>query len=148
MGRGQKRMQIFSFVLLGGLLFCSMGLKADENSMGLIFMETPKSDQDASAFFGSLDFDKDGSVDEAEFRSRRMYNFGHRDQNKDDVITKDEVPSFSQKIFDEIDTDGDGKITAFEFHQGTPNQFKALDLNGDNKITVDELDAAFKKYAK
>ena len=99
---------------------------------------------DAKRIFEIVDINKDGLVDQIEYRLNKMDVFFSRDENRDRHLSREELSNMSAATFSAIDKDGDNLMSAFEFNQADIAKFEALDLNDDGSITFDEF-VAFRK---
>lgn len=99
---------------------------------------------DAKRIFEIVDINKDGLVDQIEYRLNKMDVFFSRDKNRDRYLSREELSKMSAVTFGAIDKDGDNLISGFEFNQADISKFEAIDLNDDGSITFDEF-VAFRK---
>ncbi|MBL4800473.1 MAG: EF-hand domain-containing protein [Emcibacter sp.] len=102
---------------------------------------------------GLMDANKDGSVDEQEFKNFRNQHFSKADKNGDGVLTKKEFLALAvimkeqrqkamemakqkraQKHFDKLDVDGNGKISKAEFDAKGQRSFIRMDQNDDGVL--------------
>ena len=99
---------------------------------------------DSKRIFEIADINKDGLVDQIEYRLNKMDVFFSRDKNRDRYLSREELSKMSAATFGAIDKDGDNLISGFEFNQADISKFEAIDLNDDGSITFDEF-VAFRK---
>ncbi len=99
---------------------------------------------DSKRIFEIVDINKDGLVDQIEYRLNKMDVFFSRDKNRDRYLSREELSKMSAATFGAIDKDGDNLISGFEFNQADISKFEAIDLNDDGSITFDEF-VAFRK---
>jgi len=119
----------------------------------------------AGGFFhglAALDTNKDGYVDQSEFRAGEEQHFTQLDTNRDGLLSRDEMPqrrwrqgpapaSQSQDqgasamprgpardIFSRIDANGDGALSKEEFMVAGDKVFQRMDQNGDGRIQLGE----------
>lgn len=109
------------------------------------FAAEPKVERTLVEFFGMMDENKDGRIDQAEFRFRKMEVYYLRDTNRDDRLSKDELPNVSAAAFNAADTKRDGTLSGYEFNQAGFARFEALDHNRDGFITLEEVHAYVRK---
>lgn len=97
-----------------------------------------------------LDTNKDGVVDEAEFKAARAEMFKRMDKDGDGKIAKADFPAameqthadrrteMENRMFERLDTNKDGVLTADEFTAGAGKGFERLDRNKDGKLTPED----------
>jgi|GEM_PF-6826454 Ca2+-binding EF-hand superfamily protein len=91
--------------------------------------------------FKVLDANRDGQVDAAEWRERKMALFYLFDDNRDLYLSRGELPRMAPAVFDAADTDGDGRMSGYEFNQASFAQFASVDRDSNETITLDEFKA-------
>ncbi len=101
----------------------------------------PKGDLTTEGIFERMDENRDGKIDRAELRTRKMNVFYVRDQDQDSHLSRQEFDSLSDAVFAALDEDKDGRISGFEFNQGKLTEFETIDSNGDNAISPAEFQA-------
>lgn len=101
------------------------------------------------ANFDTVDFNGDGRISLAEYRSVQVARWPQIDRNGDSYLSLDDFPriaagraktQLAQIAY--LDTDGDGRISRSEFVGGQPLLFRRADRNGDGALTRSELKAA------
>jgi EF hand len=91
--------------------------------------------------FKVLDANRDGGVDAAEWRERKMALFYLFDDDRDLYLSRSELPRMAPKVFNAADTDGDGRMSGYEFNQAAFAQFDAVDRDSNEIITLEEFKA-------
>lgn len=94
-----------------------------------------------------LDVNKDGTVTQQEFLSRREKMFTFLDQDADGRLTpteivrpmKDRQNWKAERRIKRFDKNGDGRVTRQEVLDHVKARFAQHDLDGDGKITKDDL---------
>ncbi|WP_162305829.1 EF-hand domain-containing protein [Oleisolibacter albus] len=104
----------------------------------------------AQAMWEKMDTNKDGVVDEAEFKAARAEMFKRMDKDGDGKISKADFPAamdqartqrhaeMQNRMFDQLDTNKDGFVTADEFAAGAGKGFERFDRNDDGKLTPED----------
>jgi len=101
----------------------------------------PKGDLTPEGVFERMDENRDGKINRAELRNRKMNVFYVRDQDQDSHLSRQEFDSLSDPVFAALDEDKDGRISGFEFNQGKLTEFESIDSDGDNVISLAEFQA-------
>ena len=101
----------------------------------------PKGDLPPEGIFERMDENRDGTIDRAELRTRKMNVFYVRDQDQDSHLSRQEFDSLSDTVFAALDEDKDGRISGCEFNQGKLTEFETIDSDGDNAISPAEFHA-------
>ncbi len=87
----------------------------------------------------TVDSNKDGSVNRAEFEQRKKDEFSSKDKNGDQKLSREELSNISAATFSAVDKDGNSQITMTEINQVL--KFENVDQNNDGSITPDEFTA-------
>jgi len=87
----------------------------------------------------TVDSNKDGSVNRAEFEQRKIDKFSDKDKNGDQKLSREELGNVSAATFSAVDKDGNSQITMTEINQVL--KFEIVDQNNDGSITPDEFEA-------
>jgi|APTNR8051073442_1049403.scaffolds.fasta_scaffold05360_1 hypothetical protein len=102
------------------------------------------------AMFAVFDVDRDGCIDDGEWRRRSMAVFFILDtQGTDPVmggagdgqLTRAEVPNLREDLFRAADANRDGMISAFEFNQASFTRYDAVTKQTPRCVTLAEFTA-------
>ena len=128
--------------MLAGLALLAVpaAAQAKEGSMARL-VGHPSADLTPEGIFDRMDENRDGKVNRAELRNRKMNVFFVRDRNLDSYLSREEFDSLSDPVFAALDDNKDGRISGFEFNQGKLTEFETIDVNGDNVISFEEFQA-------
>lgn len=93
------------------------------------------------AVFAVLDEDGSGTVDRAEWQTRKMTIFYLRDIDNDFRLSRSEMPGLARNPFDAADADKDGYLSGYEFNQAAFSRFEGADTGGggDGKVSGSEF---------
>jgi hypothetical protein len=82
-----------------------------------------------------LDRDKNGAVDQSEYRAFMTAAFASLDKNKDGSLRREEVAQvLNTQQFAATDANGDGKLSQEEFLNRVMADFQAADRSGDGSL--------------
>jgi Ca2+-binding EF-hand superfamily protein len=97
-----------------------------------------------SDVFSRIDADGNKKIDKQEYRDAAMRLFDKLDKNKDGYLDQNEFKALGirngERLFKEWDTNKDGRISRDEFVKGSMRQFMILDKNHDGFIDRNEFD--------
>jgi hypothetical protein len=103
---------------------------------------SPARAQDAASNFSTSDLDKNGTIDQQEYRRRMVEVFYFADQNKDGVVVIGELEKIEptdDQAFRTADKNGDGRLTLVEFVEYRMQDFDRADTDKNSKLSPGEV---------